>query len=179
MNVAVNQEMVCQVSLRKQAASEHEGAFVDLKKSPERVLELPEARDWPAFGKFLADINRLADWRTSGSKAIGKTPGGHDAPFVDVAFCDPVVAQSENAQAVFRSAICELNDITSIAPDLTIELCASLGMYPDGEEAQATRIWLIGSRQQAELAFPVLLGFMAGQPAEMYRKIAEDEKSLN
>ena len=177
MRVTVNLEMSCQVTLRERAMSTQEGAFVDLKKYPERINELHEAQLWPAFGQFIQGVNRLRDLRTSGSKADGDTPGGHVAPFVDVTLADTSLSRSADVAFVLRQQFEMLNDVT-IAGDLEIEVCESYGYFPDGEEAYSTRIWLKGTRDHAEQAFPVILGFLAAQSAELYRPIvAQDARS--
>ncbi len=179
MRVTVNQEMSCQVFLREQnAPQEGEGAFVDLKKYPERINELHEAQSWPAFGEFIRGINCLRDLRTSGSKAEGNTPGGYAEPFVDFTFADSLLSKSANVQYALRELFIMLTDI-AIADDLEIEVCASAGYFPGGEEAHSTRIWFKGSHEQAAEAFPVLLGFLAAQSADMFRQIAQMEMAID
>lgn len=178
MRVTVNRDMSCEVTLRGVAISEQEGAFVDLKHFPERINELHEAQVWPAFGQFIQGINRLRDMRTSGSKAGGDTPGGYGAPFVDVTFADTSLSRSPKVPFVLLHQFPTLSDVT-IAGDLEIEVCESYGFFPDGDEAHSTRIWFKGTRDQAEQAFPVILGFLAAQSAELYRLIVEQDAWLH
>lgn len=176
MRVTVNPEMSCEVTLQEEGMSTQEGAFVDLKKYPERISELHEAQVWEAFGEFIQGVNRLRDLRTSGSKADGDTPGGYADPFVDVTFADTSLSRSADVALALLQQFEILNDVM-IAGDLEIEVCESYGCFPGGEEACSTRIWLRGTREQAEQAFPVLLGFLAAQSAALYRPlVGRDER---
>jgi hypothetical protein len=124
MRVTVNPEMSCHVTLRETAASKQEGAFVDLKQSPERISELHEAQVWPAIGNFIQEVNCLPDFRTTGSKAEGDTPGGYAEPFVDVTFANTSLSESAEVLFYLRVQFQLLQSVT-IARDLEIEVCES------------------------------------------------------
>ena len=59
MKVAFNEQMACQVLTSAWKMSAHkQGRYVDLKAHPDRTAELPEAKEWPALGEFIAGVNR-------------------------------------------------------------------------------------------------------------------------
>ena len=89
MEVRFNGEMSCQIRQLNSDVSDRRGKYLDLKTYPDRAGELPEARIWPAVGAFIGDVNRINSFQTFGCTAEGVTPGGHEAPFVDIAFAAP------------------------------------------------------------------------------------------
>lgn len=55
----------------KKDVSTTRGKYIDLKNEPGRAVELPEAREWPAFGDFIEAINRCPAFRTAGCATDG------------------------------------------------------------------------------------------------------------
>jgi len=175
MKVRYNQEMTCGVYQHNRDISAHQGQWIDLKQFPERAGEMPEAKAWPALGKFVADINRDTPFRTTGCTAHGKTPGGHNAPFVDIAFDDVRLRGSENAHHQLQEEIRWL-DGSGMAKQLILEICDCDVSMPDGEELFTTRLWLLGSRAQAEEAFPAILSLLSKQNPDTYIPLTAGEQ---
>jgi len=119
MKVQFNDQMSCQITQQNRDINAQQGKYVDLKESPERVMELPEARDWPQFGKFIADLNRVPGYRTTGCTSKGKTEGGHEAPFVDITFDDEELRFCRRALSDLKVQFLLLAEQDN-APELTI-----------------------------------------------------------
>jgi hypothetical protein len=134
MLVRFNNEMTCHVQQHNKDISTHQGRYLDLKLYPELASGLPEAREWPALGEFVGAINKCEAFCTCGCTASGITPGGHEAPFVDIAFADKRLRTSPGANEKLSSKLLELDGAT-IADDFIVELCncsATFCQYPFG-----------------------------------------------
>lgn len=174
MKVRYNNEMTCGVFQHNRDISAHQGQWIDLKQFPDRACEMPEAKAWPGLGKFVADINRDTPFRTTGCTAHGKTPGGHDAPSVDIAFDDQRLRGSENAHHQLQEDIRWL-DGSGMAKQLTVEMCDCNALMPEGAELFTTRLWFLGSRPQAEEAFPAIVSLLSKLEPEKYVPLTEGE----
>lgn len=175
MRVCFNTSMSCSVIQRNKDVSATRGRYRDLKAEPEKAHELPEASDWPALGSFIEEINRCEAFRTTGCMAMGVTPGGHSAPYVDVAFADTMVCKSPAVCVMLASRLLELDD-PSTNGGLTLELCPSEAMLPDGERIASLRCWLLGSRGDAERIFPILVEKLRQQRVTDYTPIAQTDR---
>ncbi len=139
-----------------------------MKLEPERIGELPEAKEWPALGAFLVDLNKTNLFRTTGCNSnYNQVEGGHAAPFVDVALDDPRLRPSEEACAQMREKLLSL-DGSPVAESLTVELVQSEATMPDGEIVPSTRIWFLGEKQQAEAAFPLIVAALGSETVPAY-----------
>ena len=167
MKVINDTTMSCHVNQQSTERPEGEGSHIDLKLQPKRVGELPESQDWPQLGQFIASINKIKLFRTTGSKACGHTPGGYDDPFVDIAFAQNDIDASLECHVWLRISFEQLSQI-DICNDVVIEVCNSHVFLPDGRDIPATRLWLRGERKSVEESFPVLLGFLAAQFSGLY-----------
>jgi hypothetical protein len=172
--VQFNEVMACKVRQFSNGVSANQGRYLDLKLHPEQAAELPEAKEWPALGQFIAAVNRAGGFRTSGCMATGVTPGGHPAPYVDIFLDQPLTRTSPKALRKLASALEELNDGTTV-PNLTLELCNSAARLPDGEEIQSVRLWFIGTRDVAERAFPLIIAKLQEQRLADYIPVAEQD----
>jgi hypothetical protein len=70
--------MTCRTTQHDKAISARQGAYIDLKKEPQRIDELSEATEWPALGDFIRQINdstvderRTAEERKNGIATAG------------------------------------------------------------------------------------------------------------
>lgn len=121
MHVRFEEEMVCAIFQHSRDISEKQGKYIDAKLEPERIGELPEAREWPALGEFLLGINRTNLFRTTGCNSnYDEVEGGHAAPFVDIALDDPRLRLSEEACSKMRDKLVAL-DSNPAADGLVIE----------------------------------------------------------
>jgi hypothetical protein len=121
--VRFNEVMACQVRQFSNDVSANQGRYLDLKLHPEQATELPEAREWPALGEFIAAVNMTDGFRTSGCMASGVTPGGHPAPYVDIYLDQPLTRKSPKALRKLASALEQLTDGTTV-PNFILELCS-------------------------------------------------------
>jgi hypothetical protein len=175
MLVEFNEVMACQVRQFTNNVSANQGKYLDLKRDPDRAAELPEAKEWPAFGNFIAAINTCEGFRTSGCMVNGLTPGGHPAPYVDVFFDNAKVRASQSPLRRLAAELLELNDATSL-PKFKLELCNSEARLPDGERVLSLRLWLIGSRSDAEAAFPEIIARLSDQVLGDFITLAESDR---
>jgi hypothetical protein len=170
MRVQFREEMVCSIFQHGRDISAKQGKYVDLKLEPERVGELPEAKEWPALAEFLAQLNMTNVFRTTGCNSNDdQVPGGHAAPFVDVALDDPRLRTSEEACAQMREKLLSL-DGSPTAEGLLVELVQSEATLPDDEIVPSTRIWFIGNKAQAEAAFPLIVAALESESVPTYLK---------
>ena len=178
MQVRFEEEMVCAIFQHSRDISEKQGKYIDVKLEPERIGELPEAKEWPALGQLLNGINRTNLFRTTGCNSnYDEVPGGHAAPFVDVALDDPRLRHSEEACSKLREKLVAL-DGHAAADGLVIELVQSEATMPDGEVVPSTRIWFIGERAQAEAAFPLIVSALDGERVPDYLKCGSSDVVL-
>lgn len=174
MIVRFNNQTTCQVNQHNRDISAHQGRYIDLKQYPERANELPEAKEWPALGAFVEAVNRCRTFRTSGCTASGATEGGHDAPFVDIAFADSLVQLSPAAYRQLSNELLEL-DGSDVAGDFVVELCDCNATLPDRKTILSLRLWLLGDRKLAPEVFKALLTLLARQETDEYRAVAEQD----
>lgn len=175
--VRVNNSMTCEIRQHNNDISIHQGKYIDLKEQPERANELPEAKEWPELGAFVAAINKCNEFRTCGCTASGITEGGYEAPFVDIAFQDTRVQNSPNAIQNLSQRLCALNGM-SVAGDYVLELCDCSATLPDGTTVKSLRLWLLGSRSEAPEVFRVVLDTLHNwHGVEEYVPIAEEERT--
>ena len=132
------------------------------------------ARSW----RLLADVNRLALFRTCGCTALGKTPGGHEAPFVDISFTDLSLATSESTHERLQSQLLTLDGV-DVAQSFTLELCKSDATLPDNSEILSTRLWFLGERGDAERVFPVIVEALSKLSVADYQGLRELDEQRN
>jgi hypothetical protein len=161
MQVRFEQLMSCQINQFNREISAKQGMYVDLKQHPTAIHTLPEAKEWPKFGQFIGDLNVRTPFQTTGCMASGNTPGGHKAPFVDVAFADGL-RFSEEARSHFKSWLLDLHGRPE-APHLVLEVCDSQVFLPNGIPFLSTRIWFLGDRADAERAFGPIVDLLSHQ----------------
>jgi len=170
MEVRFEGEMVCAIFQHSRDISAKQGKYVDMKLEPERIGELPEAKEWPALGEFLVAVNMTNLFRTTGcSSNYDQVEGGHAAPFVDVALDDPRLRPSEEACAQMREKLLSL-DGNPTAEGLVIELVQSEATLPDDEIIPSTRVWFLGEKGQAEAAFPLIVAALESERVPTYLK---------
>ena len=100
MKVQFQSAMTCAIFQHSRELSAKQGKYLDVKLEPGRIGELPEAKEWPAFGRFLIEVNMTNLFRTTGCNSnYNQVEGGHAAPFVDIALDDPRLRPSEAACA--------------------------------------------------------------------------------
>jgi len=168
MKVHFEEEMVCAIFQHSRDVSAKQGKYIDVKLEPQRISELPEAKEWPALGSFLVDLNKTNLFRTTGCNSnYNQVEGGHAAPFVDVALDDLRLRPSEEACAQMREKLLSL-DGSPVAEDLIIELVQSEATMPDGEIVPSTRVWFLGEKQQAEAAFPLIVAALESETVPVY-----------
>src|SRR5262245_645985 len=144
MQVRFEEEMVCAIYQHSRDISEKQGKFVDVKLEPDRIGELPEAKEWPAMGEFLVAVNRTNLFRTTGCNSNNNpVAGGHAAPFVDIAIDDTRLSHSEEACSKMRERILAL-DGNAAADGLVIEMVQSEAKMPNGDVVPTTRLWFLG-----------------------------------
>jgi hypothetical protein len=174
MLVKFAESMSCQVRQLNKNVNANRGRYLDLKAHPEQAADLPEARDWPVLGRFIEAINRCNGFRTSGCMVDGVTPGGHKAPYVDIAFADEPASVSRSTCRQLAGQLLLLNDPNTLG-GFTLELCDSEATLPNGDQVMSLRCWLLGARSDAEAAFPFVLELLNRQDTADYVKVAEVE----
>jgi len=140
----------------------------------EAVNELPEAKEWPALGNFVKAINRLEQFRTCGCTASGRTEGGYEAPFVDIAFDDQRLWNSSAAYDHLSAHFVNLHE-TDTAGQFVLELCGCGATLPDGKDILSLRLWLLGNRDDAPAVFEAVLSLLARQDIGEYLAIGANE----
>lgn len=175
MIVRVNNSMTCEIKQHNNDISVHQGKYIDLKEHPERADELPEAKEWPELGVFIASINKCKEFRTCGCTASGITVGGHEAPFVDIAFEDKRLRDLSIAIHDLSDRIRALDGM-NVAGDFLLELCDCSATLPDGTDMKSLRLWLLGPRSEAPAVFRVVLDTLhSWHNVEEYVPIAKEE----
>jgi hypothetical protein len=173
--VRFNKVMACKVRQVASDVSASRGRYLDLKLNPEQAADLPEAKEWPALGEFIEAVNRCEGFCTSGCTASGVTPGGHEAPYVDIYLSHPLARMSPAAVQKLVSELEKLNDKRTLR-GFVLELCDSTASLPSGEEMiRSLRLWFIGKRPDAEQAFALVLARLRGHDVADYIPLAEQD----
>ncbi|HEY2839555.1 MAG TPA: hypothetical protein VGJ26_10415 [Pirellulales bacterium] len=157
--------------------SDSQGRYVDLRKSPDRVTELPEAKSWPAFGEFLQSINTTKAFRTFGCAVSGMQQANvcADVTWVDVAFDDERLRWGScgfHANEHFQKALFALNGLPE-GGDLVIELLHCRTKQPDKTKRRGTRMYFHGTREQSQAAFGPVLDFLQRQQPDDYAALPD------
>jgi hypothetical protein len=174
MIVRLNERSTCDVFQTEKDVSAKRGKYIDLKKQPERANELPETKEWPAFGAFLEALNRCEAIRTAGCSLDGESPSGEIAPFVEIVLDHEWTQHSPTALRHLYCRLHELN-VPGVAGNFILEVCRSTAHMPDGGDLDSFRLWLLGSRPELETAFPLIVAKFKGQLIRDYVPVAEPD----
>jgi len=172
MRVRLANEDSCVVQSEKGVDGE-QGPHLDLKMYPERADEIPEAKAWPALGRFVEAINRTATFQTTCCNDRGRDCG-HKAAFVALDFDDPRLRGLGFAHMTLQQVLMTL-DGHNAGSDLVVEIAYCKTTTTKYDRHLSTKLWLLGTQEQAEEAFGPILSLLAQQNVADYIRAAMPE----
>jgi hypothetical protein len=168
------------------------GKYIDLKSEPDRSSELPEVKEWPAFGDFLRDINRCEAVRTVGCGLNAPMPDDRKfrLPFVEVVLNHPLAEHSPRAVSRLCDVLLTKLDQPAKAQNAGVELTRSTAYLPCDEQLISLRLWLgprgtkpvapvqeqkVEMRTRIASMFPFIVAALQEEKIENFARIAEGE----